>query len=80
MCLCCVWHSCISSSNIELSTKVLIDKIVLCVFATIFLSIQIGFFINLYMAFRKINEIRKREAKFISRHAGAELESDDEEY
>jgi hypothetical protein len=32
------------------------------------------------MAFRKIKEIRKREAKFISRHAGAELESDDEEY
>ena len=79
MCLCCVWHSCISSSNIELSTKVLIDKIVLCVFATIFLSIQIVFSINLRKSIRKTKEFEKREAKFISRHAEAELESDDEE-
>jgi hypothetical protein len=79
LCLCCVWHSCISSSNIELSTKVLIDKIVLCVFATIFLSIQIVFFINLRKSISKTKEFAKREAKFISRHAGDEVESDDEE-
>ena len=77
--MCCVWHSSISAFNIDLSTKILVDKIVLCIFATVFMSIQISFSIIAYVAMSKIREIKKREEKFLNRNSGTEIESDDEE-
>lgn len=76
--MCCVWHSSISTVDLDMPTKTVIDRSVLCVFATVFLTIQVIFGLNIVLAYRKIKEIEKSEAKFIA-HVPDEPDDDDEE-
>jgi hypothetical protein len=81
--MCCVWHSSISTvkfkndKNDEL--KIVIDRSVLLVFACVFITIQIVFSLNIYIAYRKIKEIEKSEAKFLAQTSEDTVEDDDDE-
>ena len=62
--MCCVWHAVITSLELVLSTKIIVDKLALCVFAGAFSLIQIQFAIGILIAYRKIKELQKREIEF----------------
>ncbi|CAF0942644.1 unnamed protein product [Brachionus calyciflorus] len=63
--LCCVWHSTIASIAVEMPTKIIIDKIVVGIFATIFITIQIVFSIRIFSAFRGLKQLKLKEERFI---------------
>ena len=79
LCLCCVWHSVLSSIDIDLGTKTVIDKIGLSVFAIVFLIIQLILCYLFYAGYKKIEKVKKTEIMFLSQ-SGPDIESDEDEY
>lgn len=82
---CCVWHSTCSTLQLDMAEKTVIDRLVLLLFATAFLSIQVVFGVQIMISWRKIKEIEKAEAKFLKQMEleGIDItaidDSDDEE-
>jgi hypothetical protein len=77
LCLCCVWHSSISSIELENSTKIIVDKIALCFLAMIFSSIQIIISIGILKAIQKVKVLKKSESSFISQFGNEDSDDDD---
>ena len=77
LCLCCVWHSTISSIELENSTKIIVDKIALCLFAMLFSSIQIIISIWILKAIQKVKALKKSESNFISQYGNEDSDYDD---
>ena len=77
LCLCCVWHSTISSIELENSTKIIVDKIALCLFAMLFSSIQIIISIGILKAIQKVKALKKSESNFISQYGNEDSDYDD---
>jgi hypothetical protein len=77
--MCCVWHSICSTLDMEYEKKYILDKVVLCMFATFFLSIQVVFSIGLVIAYRRIIKLKQLEKKFLAQHNLYEQEEEEEE-
>ena len=77
LCLCCVWHSSISSIELENSTKIIVDKIALCLFAMFFSSIQIIISIGILKAIQQVKVLKKSESNFISQYGNEDSDDDD---
>jgi hypothetical protein len=77
LCLCCVWHSTISSIDLENSTKLIVDKIAVCLFALLFSSIQIIISIGIIKAIQKVKVLKKSESNFISQYGNEDSDDDD---
>lgn len=60
-----MWHSSISTVNLDMPQKTVIDRLVLLLFASVFILIQIIFGIKIFISYNKIKEIEKAEAKFL---------------
>lgn len=75
--MCCVWHSTIASVSMEPTTKTFLDKIMLGVFASVFISVQVIFTIGIFSAYKKIQILKRKEASFI-KQVGPD-DSDDED-
>ncbi len=74
--ICCVWHSSLASWHLEKKTLILVDKVVLCLFATIFISIHIVLCYLIFMSLNKLKKLEKSEANFMIYDNN--YESDDE--
>lgn len=64
--MCCVWHSICASLDLEPKEKIIIDKIVLCCFATFFSLIQVVFIVSFMRSYQNIRELKMLEEKYIS--------------
>lgn len=79
--ICCVWHSSFAVMNFDIHIKELINRIGLCFFAFVFLTIQIMFIFGLIIGWRKIKELRSKEKIFLDdmKKMGLDEFSDDED-
>ena len=75
--VCCVWHSLLASWHLDKKVLITIDKIVLCLFATIFISIHIVLCYLIFMSLNKLKKLEKSEANFIS-YDNDNYDSDDD--
>ncbi len=63
--ICCIWHSALASWHLDKKTLILVDKIVLCLFATIFISIHIILCYLIFLSLNKLKKLEKSEANFM---------------
>ena len=76
--LCCVWHSVCASLSIDQERKFLLDKIVLCCFATFFTLIQVVFGLSFINSYQKIKALERLEEKFVAQLDPIDLDEVDD--
>lgn len=74
--LCCIWHATLSDLPLEPDVKVLADKIVLIVFACLYLMIQLVTATSIFLSYRKLDEFKKLDKKLLDSIAAEDSDED----